>query len=64
MSRMNRVVLPLRVLLVVVFGALLAAQIGALPAMLPDLADPSLEQSLVRGVMLTASVLGLVCVQP
>jgi hypothetical protein len=63
MSRMNRVVLPLRVLLVVVFVALLATQIWALPAMLPDLADPSLEQSVVRGVMLTVSVLGLACVQ-
>lgn len=63
MSRISRVVLPLRVLLVVVFAALVAAQVGALPRMLPDIADPSLEQSAVRAVMLAVSVLGLVCVQ-
>ncbi|MGY1740818.1 MULTISPECIES: DUF2975 domain-containing protein [unclassified Blastococcus] len=63
MSRIPRVVLPLRVLLVVVFTALVAAQVWALPGMLPDLADPSLEQSVMRAVMLTVSVLGLVCVQ-
>ena len=63
MSRIPRVVLPLRVLLAVVVVALVAAQVWALPAMLPDIADPSLEQSVVRAVMLTASVLGLVCVQ-
>jgi hypothetical protein len=63
MSRMNRVVLPLRILLVLVFVALLAAQIWALPEMVPDLADPTLERRVMRGVMLTISVLGLVCVQ-
>ncbi|RBY81927.1 DUF2975 domain-containing protein [Blastococcus sp. TF02A-26] len=63
MSRIRRVVLPLRVLLVVVILALVAAQVWALPEMLPDIADPSLEQSVVRGTMLAVSVLGLVCVQ-
>ncbi|MGY1772745.1 DUF2975 domain-containing protein [Blastococcus sp. SYSU D00813] len=63
MSRIPRVVLPLRVLLGVVFAALLAAQVWALPEVLPDIADPSLEQSVVRVVMLAASVLGLACVQ-
>jgi hypothetical protein len=63
MSRMNRVVLPLRVLLVVVFGALLAAQIWALPELVPDLADPTLERRVVRAAMLTFSVLGVVGVQ-
>jgi hypothetical protein len=63
MSRINRVVLPLRVLLVVVVLALLGAQIWAAPGMLPDLADPSLEQSVVRAALLAASVLGLLCVQ-
>ena len=56
-------VLPLRVLLAVVLVALLAAQIWAAPGMLPDLADPSLERSVVRWVMLAASLLGLLCVQ-
>ena len=63
MSRMNRVVLPLRILLVLVFVALLAAQVFALPEMVPDLADPTLERRVMRGVMLALSVLGLVCVQ-
>ncbi len=63
MPQMRRVVLPLRVLLVVVFAALVAAQVWAVPGMTPDPADPSLEQSLVRWTMLTAGVLGLLCVQ-
>ncbi|MGY1746787.1 DUF2975 domain-containing protein [Blastococcus sp. SYSU D00695] len=63
MTRMNRVVVPLRVLLALVFTALLGAQVGAVPRVLPDLADPSLEQSVVRAVMLTAAVLALACVQ-
>ena len=63
MSRVHRVVLPLRVLLVVVFLALAAAEIWAVPELVPDLAAPSLEQSVVRSVMLTVSVLALVCVQ-
>ncbi|SEP27049.1 DUF2975 domain-containing protein [Trujillonella endophytica] len=60
---MNRVVLPLRILLVLVLLALLAAQIWALPEMVPDLADPTLERRFMRAAMLTISVLGLVCVQ-
>ncbi len=63
MSRIRRVVLPLRVLLVLVFLALVAAQIWALPELVPDIADPSLEQSFMTWAMLTALVLGLVCVQ-
>jgi hypothetical protein len=63
MSKIHRVVLPLRVLLALVFAALLAAQIWAVPGMVPDIADPSLEQSFMRWAMWTVSVLGLVCVQ-
>ena len=63
MSKMNRVVLPLRILLVLVFTALLAAQIWAVPGMLPDIAEPSLEQSFMRWTMWAVSVLALVCVQ-
>ena len=63
MSHLRRVVLPLRILLVLVFAALVAAQIFAVPEMLPDLPDPSLEQSFMRGTMLAVLVLGLVCVQ-
>ena len=63
MSRVHRVVLPLRVLLVVVFAALVAAELWAAPALLPDIAEPSLEQSAVRWIMLAVLVLALVCVQ-
>jgi hypothetical protein len=63
MPQTNRVVLPLRVLLGTVFAALVVAQIWALPGMVPDLAEPSLEQAVMRGTMLTVSVLGLACVQ-
>ena len=54
---------PLRILLVVVFAALVAAQIWALPAMVPDIADPSMEQSFMQWAMLAVLVLGLLCVQ-
>jgi hypothetical protein len=63
MTRMHRVVLPLRILLVLAFAALVAAQIWALPAMLPDLAEPTLERQVMRWVMLAASVLGVACVE-
>ncbi|MGY1637479.1 DUF2975 domain-containing protein [Geodermatophilus sp. SYSU D00742] len=63
MSTVHRAVGPLRVLLAVVFVALLAAQIWAVPGMVPDIAAPSLEQSFMRWTMATVSVLGLVCVQ-
>jgi hypothetical protein len=63
MTMAHRAVGPLRILLALVFVALVAAQVWALPEMTPDLADPSTEQSVVRWTMLTASVLGLLCVQ-
>jgi len=63
MPKLRRVVVPLRILLAVVFTALVAAQIWAVPAMVPDLADPSMEQAFMRWTMLTVSTLALVCVQ-
>jgi hypothetical protein len=63
MTHLRRVVLPLRVLLVLVLAALVAAQFRAVPAVLPDIADPSLERSFMRGTMLVVAVLGLACVQ-
>ncbi|MFW3169882.1 DUF2975 domain-containing protein [Geodermatophilus sp. CPCC 206100] len=63
MTMAHRAVGPLRILLVLVFVALVAAQIWALPELVPDLADPSAEQSVMRWAMLAASVLGLLCVQ-
>jgi hypothetical protein len=63
MPHIQRVVLPLRILLAIVFAALLAAQIWAVPAVLPDLAEPTLERQFMRWTMLVVAVLGLACVQ-
>ncbi|MGY1815169.1 DUF2975 domain-containing protein [Blastococcus sp. SYSU D00820] len=63
MTSLRRVVLPLRVLLVVVVAALLAAQVWGVPEVLPHLAEPTLEREVVRLVMAAAAVLALVCVQ-
>ena len=63
MTPMRRVVLPLRILLVIVFSALVAAQIWAVPAVLPELAEPTLERTLMRWVMGAVAVLGLACMQ-
>ena len=63
MTHLRRVVLPLRILLAVVFAALVAAQIWGVPGVLPDLAEPSLERSFMRWTMLAVSALALVCVQ-
>lgn len=63
MTHLRRVVLPLRILLTIVFAALVIAQIWAVPGLLPDLAEPSSEQSFMRWTMLAVSVLGLACVQ-
>jgi hypothetical protein len=63
MTQMPRVVLPLRILLAMVFAALVVAQIWAVPAVLPDISEPSTEQAFMRWTMLAVSVMGLVCVQ-
>jgi hypothetical protein len=63
MTHLRHVVLPLRILLVIAIGALLAAQIWAVPAVLPDFSEPSLERSVMRGAMFVVAVLGLACVQ-
>ena len=63
MTHLRHVVLPLRMLLAVVFTALVPVQVWAVPAVLPDLADPSLEQSAVRVTMVVAAVVALACVQ-
>ncbi len=63
MPQLHRIVLPLRILLAMVFAALVATELFAVPRMVPDLTEPSLEQSFMRGTMLTVLVLGLLCVQ-
>ncbi len=63
MTHLRRVVAPLRILLVIVFAALVVAQVWGVSGVLPDIADPSLEQSFMRATMLVAAVLALACVQ-
>ncbi len=63
MTHLRHVVLPLRVLLVIAFLALVAAQVWAVPAVLPELTEPTMERSFMRWVMLAVAVLGLACVQ-
>jgi hypothetical protein len=63
MTQLRRVVLPLRILLGIVFAALVAAQVWGAPALLPDLAEPTLERSFMRWTMLAVSVLALAAVQ-
>ena len=63
MTHLRHVVLPLRILLVIAFVALVAAQVWAVPAVLPELTEPTTERSVVRWTMLAVAVLGLACVQ-
>lgn len=63
MTYLGRVVLPLRVLLAIAFVAVLVAQLWAAPGLLPDLAEPTLERSVMRWTMLVVSVLGLAAIQ-
>ncbi len=63
MTHLRRVVLPLRILLVLVFASLVVAQVWGVPGLLPDVAEPTLERSVMKGVMAAVSVLALACVQ-
>ncbi|MBM7806178.1 hypothetical protein JOD57_002015 [Geodermatophilus bullaregiensis] len=63
MPSMPRVFLALRVLLALLFAALVAAQVGALPAALRHLAEESPELAGLRWPLLTFGVLELVCAQ-
>ncbi|MGY1835650.1 DUF2975 domain-containing protein [Blastococcus sp. SYSU DS0510] len=63
MTHLRHVVLPLRILLAVVLAALLAAQLWVVPELLPEIGEPSLEQSAMRVIMLVAAVVALACVQ-
>ncbi|MEX5718757.1 DUF2975 domain-containing protein [Geodermatophilus maliterrae] len=63
MPSMRRVLLPLRILLALLFAALVAAQVGVLPAALRYLAEQSPELATLRWPLLTFGVLELVCAQ-
>jgi hypothetical protein len=63
MSLLHRVVLPLRVLLASVFGALVAAQVSALPAGLGHLTEASPELAPLRWPLLAIGLLVLACGQ-
>src|SRR5687767_514579 len=59
----NRAVWPLRVLLVLLFVALVAAQVLAVPGTLTEMAQNSPELAPLRVPLLVVSVLWLVCAQ-
>lgn len=63
MTHLRRVVLPSRILHASGFYAHVAPEKGAVPGLLPDLADPTLERTFMRWTMGAVAVLGLVCVQ-
>lgn len=61
--QIHRAVGPLRVLLVLVFAALLAAQVVVLPMMVAEQARALPDLAHLRWPLLVVAVLGLVCVQ-
>ncbi|MFE7404794.1 DUF2975 domain-containing protein [Isoptericola sp. NPDC057559] len=63
MSRTQRLVGPLRALLVAVFAALLAAQVAVLPAAFARMAVESPDLAPLRWPLLVLAVVGLACVQ-
>ncbi|MBB3083976.1 DUF2975 domain-containing protein [Geodermatophilus sabuli] len=63
MTRTSRVVGLLRVLLVLAFGALLAAQVAVLPVLLRQIAEESPELASLRWPVLALAVPALLCVQ-
>jgi hypothetical protein len=63
MSRTQRLVGPLRGLLVAVFAALVATQVVVLPAAFARMADDSPELAALRWPLLALAVVGLVCVE-
>jgi len=63
MSRTQRLVGPLRALLVAVFAALVAAQVAGLPAVFARMAEQSADLAPLRWPLLALSVAALVCVE-
>ncbi|MEU2347125.1 DUF2975 domain-containing protein [Modestobacter sp. NPDC049651] len=63
MSELRRVVVPLRVVLALVFAALVVVQTVALPVALRDIATESPELAHLRWPTLAFAVLELLCVQ-
>ncbi|MEL7978030.1 DUF2975 domain-containing protein [Isoptericola sp. F-RaC21] len=63
MSRTQRLVGPLRGLLVAVFAALVVTQVAVLPAAFARMASESPDLASLRWPLLVLSVMGLVCVE-
>ncbi|MGF0118714.1 DUF2975 domain-containing protein [Promicromonospora sp. Marseille-Q5078] len=63
MSRTQRLVGPLRALLVATFAALVVAQVAVLPAAFARMADESPDLAPLRWPLLVLAVVGLVCVE-
>ena len=63
MSRTQRLVGPLRALLVAVFVALVVTQVAVLPAAFARMADESPDLAPLRWPLLVLAVVGLLCVE-
>lgn len=63
MLTLNRVVLPLRVLLILAFGAVVLAQVMIVPGSLSDMAQESPEKAYLRWPLTALWEFWLVCVQ-
>jgi len=63
MSRTQRLVGPLRALLVATFAALVVAQVAVLPVAFARMADESPDLAPLRWPLLVLAVVGLVCVE-
>ena len=63
MQKMDWVVVPLRVLLVLVFAGLLVAQIMSLPGEFRQMADESPRAGFIPWLLLTFAILEIVCFQ-
>ena len=63
MTTTHQAVRPLRILLVLLFGALVVAQVLAVPGILAYMAEESPDLAQLRWPMVVVSVLALLCVQ-
>jgi hypothetical protein len=63
MQKMDRVVVPLRVLLVLVFFGLVVAQVLSLPGEFRQMADENPEAAFIPWLLLTLAILEVLCFQ-
>lgn len=63
MERLDRVVVPLRILLVLAFGAVVLAQVMIVPGSLADMAKESPDKAYLRWPLMALWWFWLICVQ-